>query len=354
MAWELLIDKNDLGRTVTVDVPDPEPADGQAVLRVDRVGVTANNVTYAVFGDAMQYWAFFPVEDPLYGRVPLWGFADVVASRADGVAEGARVYGFLPSSSHLVVEPAKVDAAGFRDGAAHRRPLPSPYNVVSFTAADPVYPSASEDLQLLFRPLFMLAFMLSDQLVDEGYGGAESVVLSSASSKTAAATAQLLTDVHVVGLTSERNRAFVEGLGCYDEVRTYDEVDQLTVRPSAYVDVAGDPGLRRRVHERLEPVRSTLVGAAHHDAAPDLTAEASLPGAEPAFFFAPDQMRKRGQDWGPGGVEERHAAAWATFAPVADGWVTVDVRTGVEGLASAWDATHAGSVDPATGLVVAL
>ena len=51
----------------------------------DRIGVTANNVTYAVLGESFRYWDFFPAEHG-WGLVPLWGFADVVGSAADGVA----------------------------------------------------------------------------------------------------------------------------------------------------------------------------------------------------------------------------------------------------------------------------
>ena len=90
--------------------------------------MTANNVTYAVFGDAMQYWDFFPAEPQdgvACGRVPLWGFA-TVEKTVDGVAEGTRLFGYLPTSSHLVVEPAGVDAKGFRGASAHRQHLPTP------------------------------------------------------------------------------------------------------------------------------------------------------------------------------------------------------------------------------------
>src|SRR6266540_7027110 len=80
---------------------------GQALLRVDSFGLTANNVTYAVFGEAMSYWGFFPAPDG-WGRVPMWGFAEVERSEAPGVEPGTRIYGYLPPSSHLVVRP--VDA----------------------------------------------------------------------------------------------------------------------------------------------------------------------------------------------------------------------------------------------------
>src|ERR1700753_2807730 len=122
MPWDLLVDRADLTHTSLVDVAPPAPGPGQVVLAVDRVGMTANNVTYAVFGDAMHYWDFFPAP-PGQGRVPLWGFAEVAASRHPDVGEGTRLYGSLPTSSHLVVEPAKVDAKGFRDASAHRQHL---------------------------------------------------------------------------------------------------------------------------------------------------------------------------------------------------------------------------------------
>jgi len=356
MAWDLLVDRGDLSRTTVVEVPPPEPDDGQALLRVDRVGMTANNVTYAVFGDTMKYWDFFPADDhdgSPQGRVPLWGFAEVVRSRADGVEEGTRLYGYLPTSSHLLVEPTKVTAKGFRDGSAHRQHLPTPYNGLTTTTADPAYDAGLEDLQVLYRPLFMTSFMLADFLLDNGCFGAEAAVISSASSKTAYGTAFLLEGVHRVGLTSETNRAFTESLGCYDEVHTYDEVEELAQVPSIYVDIAGDGGLRRRVHERLSPLHSAVVGAAHHDAPPDL-GDGHLPGGAPSFFFAPDQMRKRYTDWGPDGVEERHAEAWSRFAPVVADWVHVVHGHGPDGLRSAWLETLAGTTPPRNGLVVQL
>ncbi len=268
MPWDLLVDRSDLASTAVVDAAELEPGPGQVRLRVDRVGMTANNVTYAVFGDAMKYWDFFPAADRNgvpQGRVPLWGFAEVDRSTLPEVPEGLRVYGYLPTSSHLLIEPAKVDERGFRDASAHRQHLPSPYNGLTTTTADPAYAADQEDLQVLYRPLFMTSFMLADFLQDNACFGAEQMVISSASSKTSYGTAFLMGDVHRVGLTSAGNRAFTESLGCYDEVVTYDEVDALVPGGSIYVDVAGDPALRRRVHEQIVPLHSAVVGAAHHD-----------------------------------------------------------------------------------------
>jgi uncharacterized protein DUF2855 len=356
MAWDLLVDRSDLAHTELVDAAPLEPADGQAVLKVDRVGMTSNNVTYAVFGDAMKYWEFFPAADRdgvAYGRVPLWGFATVERSRVQGVEEGTRGFAYLPTSSHLLVEPTGVGPKGFRDSSAHRAHLPSPYNGITTTTGDGSYDPDLEDLQILYRPLFMTSFVLADFIQDNDAFGADTVVISSASSKTSYGTAFLLDGRHRVGLTSAGNRDFTEGLGCYDDVVTYDEIADMAVSKAMFVDVAGDAAVRRAVHERLTPMHSAVVGAAHHDAPPDL-GDTDLPGARPAFFFAPDQMRKRAQDWGPDGVEEGHAAAWKRFAPVVSGWVDVVVAQGPEGLRADWLEVLGGSTSPRTGHVIQL
>jgi hypothetical protein len=218
------------------------------------------------------------------------------------------------------------------------------------TSGDPAYEPAREDLQAVFRPLFMTSFMLADFLTDNAMFGASTVVLSSASSKTAYGTAFLLDGVRRIGLTSPGNVSFTDSLGCYDAVSTYEELD-LPAGPTVFVDIAGDPVLRRRVHEGAQLVHSAVVGAAHHDATPDLQ-EKALPGPRPTFFFAPDQMRKRYADWGPDGVEEGHAQAWARFAPVAAGWVDLNVGKGAEGLRAAWLEVLAGQPSPRRAHVV--
>jgi NADPH:quinone reductase-like Zn-dependent oxidoreductase len=344
MAWDLLIDRSDIARTTLEEVPEPEPAEGEAVLRVDRVSVTTNNVTYAVFGDAMSYWSFFPSREGT-GRVPLWGFATVVASRSD-VPVGTQVYGYLPSSSHLVVTPGPGPA--FTDTAPHRAELAAVYN--SYLPRV-VVDEHEGDLQLLYRPLFGTAFLLADLLAS--VDGAEQVVLSSASSKTAYGTAHLLRDRRVVGLTSEANAGFVRSLGCYDDVLPYAEASRLAEVPTAYADLSGSATLRTAVHERLGDalLHSAVVGATHAD---EGGPTGPLPGPRPEFFFAPDRIELRSREWGRDGFRSRFDEAWASFVPVVDGWVDVQVGSGAEALRSVWSGLVAGDVDPRAGHVVDL
>jgi hypothetical protein len=353
-SWTLTVARDDLTDTRLEATPLPEPAAGEAVLRVERVGLTANNVTYAVLGDAFRYWEFFPAE-PGRGVVPLWGFAEVVESRVEGLEPGGRFYGYLPSGSHLLVRPGRVDARGFRDASPHRATLPSPYNAYALTTGDPAYEPGREDLQVLFRPLFWTSFMLADRLVDTDAMGAERIVLSSASSKTAYGAAF---ELHrqgrtVVGLTSARNVAFTESLGCYDAVLPYDAVADLDPAvPTLYADLAGDAGFAGALRAHLGPslVHEVVVGVTHQQAAPAGT----LADTGPGMFFAPDQMRKRIGDWGREGLDQRFAEAWRTFAPVVEGWVDVVVQHGPEALEQVWREVQAGRADPRAGHVLAL
>src|SRR5436190_4799435 len=110
--------RDDLRTTRTVEAL-PTPDQGSALLHVERFALTANNVTYAAFGAAMRYWDFFPASEEGWGRVPVWGFADVEQSDVPGVAAGRRVYGYFPMGSHLVVTPDRVTANGFVDASPH-------------------------------------------------------------------------------------------------------------------------------------------------------------------------------------------------------------------------------------------
>lgn len=354
---DFLVRRDDLRVTQIADSVEPELADGEALLRVDRIGLTANNVTYAVFGEAMRYWDFFPTSQDGWGRVPTWGFADVVATRTAGVTEGSRVYGYLPPSSHLVVRPAAVDDEGFVDGSAHREALPSAYHRYLLTEPDPFHTPDTEALQLLLRPLFYTSFLIDDALEDDGHTAAGPVIISSASSKTSLAAAFLLArrpGVTTVGLTSSGNRDFVNGLDIYSQTVTYDEIDSLTSDGATFVDVAGDADVRLAVHshfgDRLNA--SIVVGATHWEAmAPGA---AGLPGPAPAFFFAPDRVTKRGLDWGREGLNERVAAAWGPFCAWAGTWLHPIEGEGFNALQAAYLDVLDGNVDPAAAHVLTI
>src|SRR5262249_44343330 len=154
------------------DSETPEICDGELLLGVERFGLTTNNITYAVMGEAMNYWSFFPVEDvDGWARVPVWGFADVVASMADGIPEGTRIFGYLPPASHLVVQPDRASELDFADLSPHRAELPPVYNRYMRVASLPLYEERGEDQLMLLWPLYFTSFLIDDLLVDEACFG---------------------------------------------------------------------------------------------------------------------------------------------------------------------------------------
>src|SRR4030095_16655611 len=81
-ACDFLVRRDDLHQTAFTDAPAPTTiplATGQVLLAIDAFAFTANNITYAVFGDVMRYWSFFPALDGS-GPVPVLGFATLARS----------------------------------------------------------------------------------------------------------------------------------------------------------------------------------------------------------------------------------------------------------------------------------
>lgn len=353
---DFLVRRGDLRECRVAESVPSEIGEGQALLRVDSFGLTANNVTYAVLGDAMSYWGFFPAPEG-WGRVPMWGFAEVERSRADGVEAGTRVYGYLPPSSHLVVTPTGTGEGGFADGSPHRAELPAVYHHFQATTADRFYRPDTEALQMLLRPLFYTSFLIDDQIGDDGLAERGPIVFASASSKTAIAAAFMLAQrdgVELVGLTSQRNVEFVERLGIYDSVVTYDAVESLERGPATFVDVAGDATVRQAVHEhyRAQLLHSMIVGFTHWEQPQPAGRE--LPGVAPTVFFAPNRIVKRGKEWGRGGLESRVADAWHPFCEWAASWLEPIPGHGFDAVRDAYLDVLEGRVEPTRAHVLTL
>jgi hypothetical protein len=363
MTTTFIVERHQLKHTQWVQSEPAALPEGAVRLTIDAFALTANNITYAAFGDAMNYWAFFPTGDAATSCIPVWGFANVTESRAAGVAVGERFYGYLPVASDVVLHPARITPAGFVDGAEHRRELHAVYNQYTRCAADPGYASAHEAEQALLRPLFMTSFLIDDFLADNAFFGARTVVLSSASSKTAYGTAFCLAQrrggadaVKVIGLTSPGNVAFTRALGCYDEVLTYDAVSTLpAAEPTVYVDFSGNAAVRAAVHQHFDEqlTYSCSVGGTHWDA---LGGGKGLAGPRPVLFFAPAQAKKRSADWGPAGLQQRMAGAWGAFMkPVtnpASPWLRVVRGEGRAAVEAVYTALLDGRTNPAEGHIL--
>lgn len=338
----------------------PEPGADEIVLGLDRFALTTNNITYAAFGEAMKYWEFFPVEDPGWGQMPVWGYADVVASTVPAIGVGQRYFGYFPTATHLCVRPGKINPSSFRDDMAHRRELPDIYNWYQRTDQDPFHGTETEPLHAIYRPLFITAFTLADFVHDNGGFGASRLLISSASSKTAYATAwclRQLGDMQLIGLTSDRNLDFVAETGLYDQALRYDDLERLNdTTPTLYIDVAGNPDLTRSIHQTLGDslVYDCTVGSAQspRPSAPPV----DLPGPRPRFFFAPEHIARRHQDWGVAEFNRRAGEATEGFYRyVTRPEQPLLMITHIDGLAGAEKviaAMLAGQVNPREGHLV--
>ena len=353
MSHAFQVRRDDPARTRVAAIA-ADPAPGEARLEVEAFALTANTVTYAVHGEALGYWAFYPAADG-WGHVPAWGVGTVTASRAADLAEGTRVYGFLTMADAILVTPAKVGATGFNDATPHRLPLPAAYNRYRLwhDARD-----GDPRLAAVLQPLHATAFLLDDFLADSGFFGARTALVSSASSKTALAIAHAIRKradrPELVGLTSPANLAFTRATAAYDTVLPYPEATgRDPSEPAIYLDIAGDRALRAAIHEHWRDAlrHSAAIGDTHQNLG---LATAPTAGPRPQFFFAPTWLARRQSDWGPGSVAERLELAWRDFAAFAAGWLTIVDERGPEAVAARWREAHAGRTRPDQGIVLAL
>jgi hypothetical protein len=255
---DFIVARHDLQqcKLIETQLPDAAELPDEALLtKLERFAFTANNITYADLGDQLKYWQMFPAPKD-FGNIPVWGFGEVIASRHPNIRQGERLFGYFLMATHLVIEAADVGKRGLRDAAAHRQGVAPVYNAYARVGGDPAYAGRQGDYQALLRPLFMLSFLVDDFLAENEFYGAQAVMLSSASSKTAFSLAHLLhtqrKHIRVIGLTSAANADFVRSLGCYDEVVTYDDVTLLpSGSPVAFVEMAGNSELRAKLHRHF-------------------------------------------------------------------------------------------------------
>lgn len=334
----------------------------QVRLRIDRLAVTANNITYAVLGDMLGYWDFFPTGDEDWGRVPAMGWADVVESNHPEVATGGRYYGWFPMA-RFVDLTVSATADGLRDDGDHRQHHAPVYRSYVERAHDPMYPAElsgderadAEDRHALLRGLFLTGFLADTYFADADFHGARAAIVLSASAKTAISFAHCATERdldQVIGVTSRANVAFVRSLGCYTDVLAYDEVPSLPRVDAVSVDVSGDTRALAAVHERLggHLRYSMVIGKSHHDSAP---AEVTV-GPAPELFFAPTEVSRRIEAWGAPEYQRRCAEALHAFVRASCGWLAVERFTGPAAASTTWSEVFDGVVPPSTGRIVSL
>jgi hypothetical protein len=200
-------------------------------------------------------------------------------------------------------------------------------------------------------------------LAEDSYLGASQVIVVSASSKTAIGLAQGLADTEnapkIVGLTSSSNSQFVENLGCYDEVISYDELSNVDYSVgSVMVDMAGNREILGTLHGELgdNMLKCLTVGMTHWDN--ETTAEDALGQAmlrdRTEFFFAPAHIQKRIGDWGHDGYAEKTNSFMTARAIQSKNWMQVKEIHGLENFTSIYEEMVAGKINPNEGIIVNL
>ena len=320
------VSRGDLSQTRVVAAGAGEPREGEVLFEVERFGFSANNITYALLGEAARYWDLFPAE-PGWGRIPAWGYLRVVASAVPGVEPGRRALGLVPMGTRVLLRAGRVRPATFTEQSAHRSGLSSVYNVYSW--ADGAG-TESDDALLVLRPVFWLSFMLDDYLSGRP---AAPVIVTSASSKAALGLAWLLRrrGIPVTGLTGHAGFAARH----YDQVLGYDEVEALAPADAVLVDIAGNAAVRDRVRRHLGGrLAETVVAGRTHQG-----------DGDSGLFSAPQRITDRAAELGWPALEEHFSAALAEFARSAT-WLRLDRARGLDGAARVYQQVLANAVQP--------
>ena len=338
-------------------------ADGEVLVKIDKFAYTSNNITYAVAADMVGYWKFFPAlgEDADgYGVIPVWGFADVVESKAEGVPVGDRLFGYFPPASHLKMIPTRIKEGRFIDGMEHRAQLPIVYNSYIRVHNEPGYNSDTDNARMLFFPLHMTSFCIWDSLQIKDWYGAEQIIILSASSKTSTGLGYALqadnNAPHVIGVTSQRNLSAVEGFKIYDHCLSYDTIDQVdTTKPTVIIDMSGNADVLVKLHTKLGDQMKWCVnvGLTHWDKASPQAKEGIITERS-GFFFAPGHIERRTKEWGSVGFAEKTAAFMKETAAKTNSWMTYRSIDGLTELAKIHQTVCQGKIPANEGLIVEL
>ncbi|MEM7105835.1 MAG: DUF2855 family protein [Bacteroidota bacterium] len=337
--------------------------EGEILVKVDKFAYTANNITYAVAGDMIGYWQFFPAEGDDangYGVIPVWGFGDVVESNVEEIPVGDRFFGYFPPSSHLKMTPTRVNEKRFIDGTAHRTKLPAGYNMYRRVSSEKGYHPSMDNARMMLFPLHLTAFCIWDVLQDKAWYGAQQIIVLSASSKTSIGLAYALnadkSAPTVIGVTSPRNLDFIKSLNLYDQNFTYDNVAEIDSGiPTVIVDMSGNADILAALHTALDDNMKWCinVGITHWDKASVKPKEGVITKRS-EFFFAPGHIQRRMKEWGPAGFDQKTSAFIMETAIKTQEWLTYNKVDGLTEMAKIHQAVCEGKVPANEGYIVKL
>jgi len=360
---QLEVSKDVFFKNRIAEIPDSalELENGDVLLKVDSFAYTANNITYAVAGDMIGYWQFFPAlgeNTARWGVIPVWGFAEVLASRSEGIPVGDRLFGFFPPARHVKMTPVGISESRFIDGAVHRSELPKGYNIYQRVLNEKNYNPAFDRERMLLAPLLLTSFCLWNALQEANWHGAKQIIILSASSKTSIGLGYALqADAEaptVIGITSDRNLNKIKSLGIYDQCLSYETIADIDAdTPTVIVDMSGNTKVLAALHMRLgDHMKFTHnVGLTHWTQAKP---QQGIIKERSAFFFAPGHIQKLLKEWGPNRFEQETSTFLMTTAKKARAWLKFRQINGLGELAAIHPAVCQGTIPSDEGLIVVL
>ncbi|KAL0068332.1 hypothetical protein AAF712_004719 [Marasmius tenuissimus] len=407
--WTLCFPRSS-SNAMVVKSPKPSLVPAYHVLlKMDRFGFSANNVTYQALGEhpSLRYYDFYPapdnpeekVSEKTHGVVPVWGFATVLVSSHPKIRAGERLYGYFAPAKYILlpIDPTDINKFAMYVPRPQFPPDRRLYHQIIRCSTDPLYTEDTEDLQMIYRPLFWTSYWCEDWLACSGYhGGCDNILISSASSKTAfcfaycvrkrAAQDGSTSNIRIIGLTSKKNVAFTKKLGLYHEVYDYDSFTSAIQGGKGkrwiYVDVAGNDDFNRKVVERftsggsaelvtsislgmssMTPESSTASGYTEEDAGGVMNANGSTFGkaaSKSTFwpklerFFTPEWVEIRRKQLPLQEIFDLQKREWHTLMKECVGWIEVERIYGPQAVKKSYERIASSGVGPDKGLVWSL
>ncbi|NQX91671.1 MAG: DUF2855 family protein [Flavobacteriales bacterium] len=264
MNSTFVVNKDNLYQTSFVNESLPNLEENEVLFKIETYFLSSNNITYAVYVKELKYWDFFPQMDN-QGTIPVWAYLKVVKSNNTAVDEGEFYFGLSPMSRYVKLEIGHHHPFGFIEVSQHRSELNPIYN--SYSRIVPEHFDSIQNLSysLMNRITFPTSFLIKYYLEKNKLFGSEKIIITSASSKTALGVAFLLQkykssdDCKIVGVTSEKNLAFVSEYDFYDQVISYSDITNAINQEDAIIlDFQGDAETLGKLHlildERLKQV----------------------------------------------------------------------------------------------------
>ena len=360
---EFQVNKTDFTQTRIVNNPnitvDTPLKTNEIIVEIESFALTANNITYAVLGDKLGYWQFFPAtdnDDKQWGIIPVWGFANVISSNSDEISVGEKLFGYFPPASLLKMQASNIKSQRFIDGSNHRKSLPPGYNVYRRVSTEPGYNPKFDVQRMLLFPLHITSYCLWDYLKDNNWFKADQIIIISASSKTSIGLAYGLnedkTAPTVIGMTGNNNTEFVNKLGLYQQVISYNDIDKINKNiKTVIVDMSGNTQQLRKIEEHLEDnlQHCIQVGLTHWDEA---QAESPFKDASSEMFFAPAHIQKRIAEWGAKAFENQSMNFMTNSAKHSANWLNFSHIKGLTAMSDTYKQVCNGHLSPEQGVII--